>query len=256
MLIGAAVALATPESATNKPTAEQKQQIEKRRADQRQKVANEARVMSSGTYAQAVATRREYYLHDYAQQGGFTMLVLGLFLLGAWFVQSGAIMRPERHAALFRKLVRIGLPFGLALALIGHFIAPTHVPGQNDRQWQWAIGMQMVGNLPMSLGYIGAIVLLLQKRGLWARLLAWLAPAGRMALTHYLCQSVIASLFFYGYGWGHWGVGRAWQALFVIVVFALQLLISRWWLSNFRYGPMEWLWRWATYGHRPAMRAA
>lgn len=254
MLIGAAVALAMPESTANKPTAEQKQQIEKRRAEQRREVATEARVMSSGTYAEAVATRREYYLHDYMQQGGFAMLVLGLFLLGAWFVQSGAITHPERHAAMFQKMVWIGLPIGLALALVGHYIAPTHIAGQNDKQWQLAIGMQMVGNLPMSLGYIAAIVLLLQKRGVWARLLAWLAPAGRMALTNYLSQSVIASLFFYGYGLGHWGVGRAWQAVFVLVVFGLQLLVSRWWLSGFRYGPMEWLWRWATYGRRPAMR--
>lgn len=256
MLIGGAVALAMPESGASKPNAEQQQQREKRRAEQRQEVAAEAKVMSSGTYAEAVAFRRQHYLGDYVQQGGFTMLVLGLFLLGAWFVQSGAITHPERYAALFRKLVWIGLPLGLALAIVGHFIAPSHVAGQNDKQWQLAIGLQMVGNLPMSLGYIAAIVLSLQKRSFWAQLLSWLAPAGRMALTNYLSQSVIASLFFYGYGLGHWGVGRAWQAAFVLVVFGLQLLISRWWLSNFRYGPMEWLWRWATYGRRPAMRAA
>lgn len=256
MLIGAAVALATPESAAPKPDAEQKQQTEKRRAEQRREIATEAKAMSSGTYAEAVAFRREHYLGDYVRQGGFTMLVLGLFLLGAWFVQSGTILHPERHAALFRKMLWLGLPFGLALAVVGHFIAPSHVAGLNDRPWQLAMGLQMVGNLPMSLGYIAAIVLLLQRRGLWARLLSWLAPAGRMALTNYLSQSVIASLFFYGYGLGHWGVGRAWQALFVAVVFGLQLLLSRWWLSNFRYGPMEWLWRWATYGRRPAMRAA
>ncbi len=255
MLIGAVVAMSMPESA-NKRTAEQKQQVEKFRAERRQEVATEARVMSSGSYAEAVSFRREHYLKDYVQQGFFTVLVLGLFLLGAWFVQSGAITHPERYAGLFRKLVWIGLPLGLALAIVGHFIAPSHVQGQNDRQWQLAIGLQMVGNLPMSLGYIGAIVLLLRQHGLWARLLSWLAPAGRMALTNYLGQSVIASLYFYGYGLGHWGVGRAWQAVFVLVVFGLQLLSSRWWLSNFRYGPMEWLWRWATYGRRPAMRDA
>jgi uncharacterized protein len=33
------------------------------------------------------------------------------------------------------------------------------------------------------------------------------------------------------------------------------VIASRWWLSRYRYGPIEWLWRWATYGKRPAMRA-
>jgi uncharacterized membrane protein YeiB len=75
-----------------------------------------------------------------------------------------------------------------------------------------------------------------------------------MALTNYLMQSVVASAFFYGYGLGHWGMPRAQQALFVLVVFALQVLLSHWWLARFRYGPMEWLWRWMTYGARPALR--
>jgi uncharacterized protein len=83
----------------------------------------------------------------------------------------------------------------------------------------------------------------------------WLAPAGRMALTNYLLQSVVGTLLFYQYGLGLWGqVSRAWQFALVIAVFALQLVFSRWWLRRFRFGPVEWLWRWATYGHRPAMR--
>lgn len=264
MLIGAAIALAMPAGQEAKQTqtaeqkkeqAEQKQKKEERRAEHRKEVATEARVMSGGTYREAVGFRTHAYLGDFVQQGGFTIMVVGLFLVGAWFVQSGVIQHPERHVGLFRKMAWIGLPIGTALAVTATFIATSHVPGQNDKQWQLAIGLQSVGNLPMSLGYIAAIVLLLQK-ATWAKLLSWLAPAGRMALTNYLGQSVVASLFFYGYGLGYWGVGRAWQVLFVLVVFGLQLLLSRWWLSRFRYGPMEWLWRWATYAHRPAMRIA
>ena len=46
------------------------------------------------------------------------------------------------------------------------------------------------------------------------------------------------------------------QLLYVVVVFALQVLLSRWWLAKFRFGLLEWLWRWVTYGRRPAMRVA
>ena len=54
---------------------------------------------------------------------------------------------------------------------------------------------------------------------------AWLAPAGRMALTNYLLQSLVGTLVFYGYGLGLWGqVPRRWQVLGVLVVFALQVL--------------------------------
>ena len=47
---------------------------------------------------------------------------------------------------------------------------------------------------------------------------------------------------------------RATQVGFVFTVIALQVVFSTWWLSKFRYGPMEWLWRAITYLHVPAMR--
>jgi uncharacterized protein len=96
-------------------------------------------------------------------------------------------------------------------------------------------------------------VLLLQRD--WsASLLRHLAPVGRMALTNYLFQSVVSSLVFFGYGFGFWGIGRARQVLYVLAVFSLQVLLSRWWMGKFRYGPMEWLWRAFTYWQLPAMR--
>jgi uncharacterized protein len=38
--------------------------------------------------------------------------------------------------------------------------------------------------------------------------------------------------------------------------YLLQLLASRLWLSHFRFGPAEWLWRALTYLHLPPMRRA
>ena len=75
-----------------------------------------------------------------------------------------------------------------------------------------------------------------------------------MALTNYIAQSVIGTWVFYGYGLGHWGMPRAQQLLYVVLVFALQVLASRWWLCAVPLRPAQWLWRWATYGRPPAMR--
>ncbi|UWX03615.1 DUF418 domain-containing protein [Pseudoxanthomonas sp. NC8] len=38
------------------------------------------------------------------------------------------------------------------------------------------------------------------------------------------------------------------------LLLALQIRWSRWWLDRFRFGPVEWLWRWLTYGERPRFR--
>ncbi|UWX03681.1 DUF418 domain-containing protein [Pseudoxanthomonas sp. NC8] len=88
-----------------------------------------------------------------------------------------------------------------------------------------------------------------------ARWLGWLAPAGRMALTNYLLQSIICTLLFYGYGLGYFEqLPRSWQIPFALGLFALQVLCSRWWLQRFRFGPAEWLWRSLTYARLQPMR--
>jgi len=69
-----------------------------------------------------------------------------------------------------------------------------------------------------------------------------------------LTQSVICSLVFFGYGLGYWGLDRAWQVVFVALVFTLQLAFSHWWLARYRFGPLEWVWRAFTYRESPAMR--
>lgn len=230
----------------------------KERSDGRRKhdqqLVDETRVMRSGTYAEAVVLRAGDFVRHLGINVGFSIIVLGMFLLGAWFIRSGVMSQPERHLPLFRKLAWIGLPVGIGLSLVSAGIATTHVRNVNDGIFQLSQGLAMLGNLPACLGYVGFIVLL--WHGGARMLLAPLAPTGRMALTNYLSQSVIGTLFFYGYGFGHWGLGRAWQLVFVLVVFGLQMVFSHWWLARFRFGPMEWLWRWATYGQRPAMRLA
>lgn len=76
-----------------------------------------------------------------------------------------------------------------------------------------------------------------------------------MALTNYLCQSVIGVLLFNGFGFGL--IGRFGPALcFAITfgIFSVQLVLSHIWLARFRFGPAEWVWRSMTYGRAQPMR--
>lgn len=103
----------------------------------------------------------------------------------------------------------------------------------------------------LALGYGAALVALVQsrERGVVA---GALAPIGRMAFTNYILQSVIFSLIFFGYGLGLFGrLGAFVTLLLGVAVFAAQCGFSALWLSRYRYGPLEWLWRTATLGRRP-----
>ncbi len=100
-----------------------------------------------------------------------------------------------------------------------------------------------------------ALVATLWRKETWRRLLAFLAPVGRMALTNYLLQTVVCVLIFYGYGFGQYGkVGAERATLIALTIFLCQIPLSALWLSFFSYGPMEWVWRQLTYRKRLDLR--
>ena len=211
----------------------------------------------SGSYAEAVARRYEDFrlmLSHVAMMMGWQ--ILGMFLLGAWFVRSGAIARPREFPRLYQRLRWFALPAGLAMMLGSFWLEPTADYARMDFRWGVANALAMLGGLLMCLGYVGWVVGALQSPR-WAPRWGVLAPAGRMALTNYLIQSIVCTLIFYGYGLGWFEqLSRAWQVPFVLALFALQVVFSHWWLARFRFGPGEWAWRAATYGVRPRMRLA
>ncbi|GHA68842.1 DUF418 domain-containing protein [Cognatilysobacter bugurensis] len=205
-------------------------------------------------YFAAVAQRVEDTLTMMGYLLMFGWHVLGMFVLGAWFVRGGAIARPAEFPRLFGALRWVALPVGLALMLLSWWLEPTMAADRMDMRMSVAYGLHAVANLLMCLGYAAWVMRGLQSPAT-GRALAWLAPAGRMALTNYLMQSVIAMLVFSGYGLGYFEqLPRAWQPVFVIVVFALQVLLSHAWLARHRHGPMEHLWRAWTYGGQARTR--
>ena len=219
-------------------------------------IESERQAYGSGTYPQAVAQRAADFGFMIFGLVFFGPMVLGMFLFGAWFVRSGTIRDAGAHLPLFRRLLTWGLVLGLPLMLWSTWTHPTMSFSEVSLGSAAAQTAGQIANVLMCFAYFSAIVLLMQ-RSAWRARLKWIAPAGRMALTNYLMQSVICTLVFYGYGLGYFEqLPRAWQPLFVLAVFVLQVLWSRWWLSRYRYGPMEWLWRWLTYLERPKLRLA
>lgn len=158
--------------------------------------------------------------------------ILGFFLLGLWFGRRlPELNEPQR----WRQLAWVTLPLGLSL------------------NWNYlqsgAAGWMPLSGLVLTIGYVSVLVSLWHTaRG--QTLLTPLVYAGRMPLTNYLSQSLIGTTLFYSYGLGWYGKIGHLQAIGVaLVIYAVQLLWSRWWFARFSYGPVEWLWRKLTYGN-------
>lgn len=80
---------------------------------------------------------------------------------------------------------------------------------------------------------------------------AHLAIIGKMTLTNYMVQNLIGLLVFSGFGLGYWNTKPLWfYLLLAVVVYTIQIYFSKWWLSMYNYGPIEWVWRQLSYRKR------
>ncbi len=179
----------------------------------------------------------------------FVPMILGIFLLGAALGRSGILQEPQQHARFFWRLMWLGYAIGLPLTLTwGIYGTDVEMVTASMRN---AVLMtcQNFSNLALCLAYLATLVQLYLHK---SRLIGWLAPAGRMALSNYLLHSIVFTLLFYGYGFGLYGdLGRAAATFWALLLYGSQLWFSHWWLQRYRYGPMEWLWRSLTYRKRP-----
>ena len=110
------------------------------------------------------------------------------------------------------------------------------------------------GSIPVALGWVGVVMLTL-KSGLALDITSRLSAVGRMAFSNYILQTVMCTTIFYGHGLGLFGsIDRSGQLLVVFAVWGFQLWLSPLWLSAFRFGPLEWLWRSLVYMKVQPMR--
>jgi len=111
-----------------------------------------------------------------------------------------------------------------------------------------------LGRVAMTIGHLGAL-LLFCKSGVFGWLRRSLAAVGTLAFTNYVSHSLICAVIFYGFGFGLYGQLERHQLYSVVFgIWLFQLIVSPIWLRYFRYGPLEWVWRWLTYLKRPPMR--
>jgi len=196
--------------------------------------------------------------------------ILALFLMGLWAMKSGYLRRVIEDSRTTRRLLLVAVVAAATGYASSVYLVKLLLPvlggaqstGLTDPHFWYRQGGQLVIRVfnwsteGTALAY-AAILLLLWQRPRIARLLRPLAATGRMALTTYLTQSVVCTLLFYGYGLGWYGrVGYTGMFLITLVLFACQMAASTWWLTRFRFGPAEWLWRALTYGRAPRMRLA
>ena len=235
------------------PASEQARELATGQREERYRIEGnlELRAGEDGTWRDNLASRwYKYsrkvndYLHPLRALGADYLLlfVIGLYVGGRRLLEQ---------ARLHRSGLAVAAVLGAMAALVGNVIRQSFPEVGADAE----LALWMAANYGVTVVYVAGLILLV-VRGRWAgQKLSALAPVGRMGLTNYLLQSLVMTLLFFPYGIDLPDLGAA---LRVLVnggfFFAVQVPLSHWWLTRYRFGPAEWVWRSLTYGRFQPMR--
>jgi len=205
------------------------------------------RTFETGTYSEVVQYQLQLAGREILNLPNFLPTVLWLFLLGLLAGRSGLFERPNRR--VWWGVLLTALPVALVFKGYVAYWFVTETYNRLSGGYSFA-----VGGPALMFVYLASLTLLLQNP-VWGRRLTFFGPVGRMALTNYLTQSVVCTLIFNAYGLGYFNELRLSVTLpLVLVIFAAQTVFSHVWLTHFRFGPAEWVWRSLTYGARQPLR--
>lgn len=213
-------------------------------------LANAVQAFAHGSYADIVKGNLAFTVANVVRRLVlmFFPRVFGMFLLGLYAGRANLFAHLDAHAPLLRRICAFGFGIGLPLAFVGAALGDSGSP--RPPTWWGLLEMivESIATPSVALAYASAICLLFRR---FRNVALVLAPVGRMALSNYLMHSVAGIAIFYGIGAGYYGrVSLTFALLGCVAFFALQIVLSRLWLSAASFGPAEWLWRVFTYGKR------
>ncbi|QOS99560.1 DUF418 domain-containing protein [Brevibacterium sp. JNUCC-42] len=168
--------------------------------------------------------------------------LLGLFLLGMCAGKVNFFQRVHEWKRGLRvtQIVSLVLTILLFIPMFRYYFSHDVYVSEEIQKY-----IQMTGKT-LAVFYLVSIVLLLENKR-WQERLHGFTYVGRMALTNYLSQTIITVMLFSLFVPNTAGIPLWIGFIYCITIYLLQIMFSKWWLSQYDFGPMEWLWRCGTY---------
>jgi uncharacterized protein len=181
------------------------------------------------------------YLGYFPSGQYFTLF--GIFLFGYYLASIGFFTEKSKPTLLLISSMIIGLLATFSARISGGslYLWPPTLPNILFKL------LLVTGQLFMCIFYI-TVIYKINQTSIGIRILKYLIPMGRMALSNYLFQTIIMIVIFYNFGFNLFGkVGLITTAGIAMLVLVLQIIFSNIWLRHYKFGPFEWLWRSMTY---------
>ena len=183
-------------------------------------------------------------------ESGRGIQLVGLFIVGLVLGRIGFFTQIERFAKARMIAVWVAVIATAVLYFANEHFKQLPATVFQEKGMAKMYMEQIIGSY-LSTAIMAAILLLFMQCYLWrptGKVLNLLAPCGRISLSIYLVQAVVGIPLFYPAGFGGYlTLGQTNSLLIGIVFYGLLIVIAHWWIKRFYYGPVEWLWRSATY---------
>ncbi len=173
-------------------------------------------------------------LYDiFARALGMMLIGMGLYASGT-LTDAGSYRQKLRQSLLLILIGTLLTGFGLLWTASNGFSTVAIVQGNFANT---------LGTIPMTLGYLGLLTWWNETTG--HAFINRVRAVGKAALSNYLAQTAICLTLaiLIPAGW----LTRSTVLVLIVTIWWGQLAASEWWLKRYQYGPLEYLWRCATY---------
>ncbi|GAB3700206.1 DUF418 domain-containing protein [Corynebacterium nasicanis] len=192
-----------------------------------------AEASDTGSYWGMVLNRLQTFIEGRGEIPIMFVMGLGLFLVGAHLYRAGLFLPEGRR---LRRIV-MGIGFGVGFPL------------------DWALRLTETGGFVtrygtstiVAFGLLAAVAAFYANRERVGLVGHGFSLVGRMALTNYILQNLIASIIFYDWGFGVSAkIQGPWNTVATLAIYlgiaAFLMTLSAVWLRFFRRGPVELVW--------------
>lgn len=178
----------------------------------------------------------------WAWENGRIFQTAGLFIAGMLIGRKDLFGR--EHLGLWGRALAAAILLYFPLqgldTMAGDFISNSSIAGPLH------IILSSLAKLCLMLMLCTGIIFAYYCSSRGCRMLSKLIPYGKLSMTNYVTQGIIGSALFY-----HWGLylrlGITASVLVGVAIFAVQYAFCRLWVGRHNHGPLEYLWKRATW---------
>lgn len=200
-----------------------------------------------GSYWSGVELRlKEYGFAMGLIWSGIAPVAFTMMLLGGYFVKKGLLNDVMSWLQCFKWYL-----FGALIILLVYrfvliyFVFPNFEIPMGSPLSVALVMIFQLSDISLSFSFLWLLAYCWNK-GYLIRLIQPMSYVGRMALSNYIMQSVLAYWIMRTFN-GYEAFSAFQCVTLVLSIYTLQILLSKLWFRFYRFGPLEWVWRSISY---------